>query len=106
MTLSKVNPANANGPAWIPSWVPKEKVDLLDDPVKEILNLSYTESYLPRKYPLPKQKPVKDVNKHLRPISLTSVVSKVAEDFVVESFVKPAFLRKIDRNQFGTIPKS
>jgi hypothetical protein len=30
----------------------------------------------------------------------------VAEDFVVESFVKPAFLRKIDRNQVGTIPKS
>ena len=45
--LSKVNPAKANGPAWIPSWVPKENVDLLADPVKEILNLSYTESYLP-----------------------------------------------------------
>jgi hypothetical protein len=46
------------------------------------------------------------VNKHLRPISLTYVVSKVAEDFVVENVVKPAVLRKIDINKFGTIPKS
>jgi hypothetical protein len=30
----------------------------------------------------------------------------VAEDFVVENFVKPAVLRKMDINQFGTIPKS
>jgi hypothetical protein len=29
----------------------------------------------------------------------------VAEDFV-ENFVKPVVLRKIDINQFGTIPKS
>jgi hypothetical protein len=53
--------------------------------------------------PLPKQKPVKNVNKHLRPISLISVVSKMAEDFVVKNFVKSAVPRKIDRNQFGTI---
>ena len=90
----------------------KENADLLADPVKEIWNLSYRDSYLPQSWkeadivPLPKQKPVKDVNKHLRPISLTSVVSKVAEDFVVENFVKPAVLRKIDINQFRTIPKS
>ena len=112
MKLSKVNPAKANGPDGIPSWVLKENVDLLADPAKEILNLSYRESYLPQSWkeadivPLPKQKPEKDVNKHLRPISLISVVSKVAEDFVVEDFVKPAVLIKIDRYQFGTIPKS
>jgi hypothetical protein len=75
MKLSKVNPAKANGPDGIPSWVLKENADLLADPVKEILNLSYRESYLPQSWkeadivPLPKQKPVKDVNKHLQPIS-------------------------------------
>jgi hypothetical protein len=78
MKLSKVNTAKANGPDGIPSWVLKENGDLLADPVKEILNLSYRESYLPQSWKeadivLPKQKPVKDVNKHLRPISLTSV---------------------------------
>jgi hypothetical protein len=38
---------------------------------------------------IPKPKPVCDVNKHLRPISLTAIVSKVAEEFVVENYVKP-----------------
>jgi hypothetical protein len=67
MKLSKVNPAKANGPDGIPSWVLNENADLLADPVKEILNLSYRDSYLPQSWkeadivPLPKQKPVKDV---------------------------------------------
>ena len=56
--------------------------------------------------PVPKQKPVKDVNKHLRPISLTPISSKVAEEFVVEEHVKPAMLKKIGANQFGCVPKS
>jgi hypothetical protein len=43
------------------------------------------------------------VNKHLRPISLTPIISKIAEDFIVE---EPAVLQRIDPNQFGTIPKS
>ena len=54
----------------------------------------------------PKQKPVRDVNKHLRPISLTPVLSKIAEDSVVEEFIKPAVTAKIDNNQYGTVPKS
>ena len=33
-------------------------------------------------------------------------MSKVAEDFVVESFVKPAVMKQIDSKQFGTIPQS
>ena len=50
--------------------------------------------------------PVYDVNKHLRPISLTPALSKVAEEFVVEQHVKPAVLEKVDPGQFGTIPGS
>ena len=55
---------------------------------------------------MPKQKPVEDVNKHLRPISLTLTISKVAEDFVAANYVGPVILRVIDPNQFGGIPKS
>ena len=33
-------------------------------------------------------------------------MSKVAEDFVVEFFTKPAVLKRIDRNQYGMIPNS
>ena len=56
--------------------------------------------------PLPKEKPVQDINNHLRPISLTPVLSKVAEDFLVENHVKPVVLAKVDPRQFGTVPGS
>ena len=51
-------------------------------------------------------KPVLDVSKHLRPISLTPVISKLAEEFVVDRFIKPAVLQIIDPRQYGAIPKS
>ena len=56
--------------------------------------------------PVPKQRPVQDINKHLRPISLTPILSKIAEEYVVDTYVKPAALSKIDPQQFGTVPKS
>ena len=57
------------------------------------MNSSFREARLPQSWkeadiiPIPKQKPVKDVNKHLRPISLTPILSKVAEDYVVWRFL-------------------
>lgn len=42
--------------------------------------------------PIPKVKPVMDISKHLRPISLTPVLSKVVEDFVVGLYVSPAMM--------------
>ena len=42
---------------------------------------------------------------HLRPISLTPAISKIAEDFVVSIHVGPAVL-KVDSDQFGAIPNS
>ncbi|XP_022808857.1 uncharacterized protein LOC111345832 [Stylophora pistillata] len=56
--------------------------------------------------PVPNEKPIRDVNKHLRPISLTPVLSKLAEGYVVERYVKPAVLARVDANQFGTVPGS
>ena len=56
--------------------------------------------------PIPKQKPVKDVNKHLRPISLMPVLSKVAEEFVVAEHLRPSILKEIGDNHFGAIPES
>ena len=46
---------------------------------------------------------MRNVNKDLRPISLTPIVSKITEDYVVNLFVKPAVL---DPNQYGTVPRS
>ena len=105
--LSTLNSSKAQGPDGIPAWLLKENADLFVDSVRDILNYSYREGHLPQSWkeadiiPVPKQKPIKDINKHLRPISLTPIISKVAEEFVVESCVKPAVL-----NQLGTNPNS
>ena len=110
--LIKLNRTKVHGPDGIPGWVLKENADLLAGPIADILNSSYREGRLPPSWkeadvvPVPKQKPVQDINKHLRPISLTPILSKIAEEYVVESYVKPAVLQKIDPQQFGTIPKS
>ena len=94
------------------AWVLKENADLLAVPIADILNSSYRESRLPPVWkeadvvPVPKQRPVQDINKHIRPISLTPILSKIVEEYVVDTYVKPAVLSKIDPQQFGTVPKS
>ena len=67
----------------------------------DILNSSFLERRLPTSgkeadiTPFPKTSPVSDAKKHLRPISLTPILSKVGEEFVVEGYVKPAVLAKM-----------
>ena len=107
-----LNSSKAQGPDGILAWLLKENADLFAELVRDILNYSYREGHLPQSWkeaeiiPVPKQKPIKDINKHLRPISLTPIISKVAEEYVLESCVKPAELKRIDCNQFGSIPNS
>ena len=109
MKLSALNPFKAQGPDGIPAWLLKENADILASPVADILNCSYQERRLPSLWkkaditPLPKLSPITDINKHLRPISLTPILSKLAEDYVVEGYVKPAVMKKIDPNQYGTV---
>ena len=80
--------------------------------VIDVSNCSYSEARLPQSWkeadivPVPKQAPADDVNKHLRPISLTPVLSKLNEDFVVDRYFKPAALAKVDPRQFGTVSGS
>ena len=111
-SLSSLRPRKATGPDGIPGWVLRENADILARPISGIINQSYRETHLPESWkcaniaPIPKEKPVRIINKHLRPISLTPIISKIAESFVVDIFVKPAVIKKIDQNQFGTIPNS
>ena len=110
--LMKLNRSKAHGPDGIPGWVLKENADLLAVPIADILDSSYREGRLPPSWkeadvvPVPKQRPVQDINKHLRHISLTPILSKIAEEYVVDTYVKPAVLSKIDPQQVGTVPKS
>ena len=78
----------------------------------EILTASYTEQRLPTSWKmahvttLPKKKPVVNIQKELRPISLTPCISKVAEEFDVDGFVKLAVMNILDDNQYRAIPNS
>ena len=102
----------AYGPDGIPPWLLKENADLFSGPVTDILNCSYQECHLPPSWKkadvvaIPKEKLIQDINNHLRPISLTPILSKLGEEFVVNLFLKPAVLEKIDQTQFGTVPNS
>ena len=98
--LLALNPAKAQGPDAVSGWILKENADLL---ASERLPSSWKDADI---VPVPKQKPIIDVNKHLRPILLTSIISKIAEDHTVQTYVKPAVLKMIDQHQYGTIPKS
>ena len=110
--LVSLNPSKAHGSDEIPGWLLKENADLLTIPICANINCSYQEGRLPSAWieanviPVPKQRPIKDVNKHLRPISLTPIISKIAEEHIVETYIKPAVLDILDPQQFGAIPKS
>jgi hypothetical protein len=75
--LLGLNSTKATGPDGIPCWLLKENADIFARPVMSIINSSFLESRSPPSWkeahivPIPKQKPVNDVNKDLRPISLT-----------------------------------
>ena len=101
--LGKLNPAKACVPDAISDWLLKEYAELPAHPITIILD-SFKE-LLPSVWkfanvtPVPKKKPVKDLKKDLRPISLTFYISKIAE-------VKPAVLQLLDYNQFGAVSRS
>ena len=92
--LAKLNPHKAPGPDNLPNRIFKEYSYPLALPVMKIINASYYEQQLPTIWkkanvsPLPKKTPVTTLEKDLRPISLTPCISKVAEEFIVEDYVK------------------
>lgn len=104
--LKNLNPSKAPGPDGIGNRILREYTEVLALPITHQLNASYKEQKLPRAWkqaditPIPKEKPVSNISKHLRPISLTPALSKLAEDFVVEKHIAPAVLK------FGGIPRS
>ena len=108
-----LNPSKAYGSAEIPNWLLKDYAELLAFAVSKIINSSFKEQRLPKIWkfadvsPLPKVKPVEDLKKHLRPISLTPCLSKVAEECVVVDYVKSTVvLNVLDPSQYGAVPKS
>ena len=99
--LLGLNPRKAEGPDGINNWLLRDYADFLTSPVCDILNASFAEQRLPRSWkdadvtPLIKVKPVTTIAKHIRPISLTPALSKLAEDFVVSNILVPQSWRRL-----------
>ena len=110
--LSKISTSRAGGHDDLPNRVLKKLSDILAPALTEVLNQSFRESKVPRIWkladvpPVPKGASIEDFNKDLRPISLTSIMSKVAEGFVIDRELKPLMLECMDPDQFGFIPDS
>ena len=110
--LRHLNKYKSPGPDNIPNWLLKEYAELLADPITDILNTSFKEQRVPITWrtanitPIPKVRLVTNLKNELRPISLTPCLSKMAEELIVNDYIKPAVLKIIDPRQFGTVPGS
>ena len=83
--LSKLSVHKAMGPDNIPNWILKDFSYILASPIAAIYNSSVRQSYVPPSWkqaeilPIPKDQQGTSLAKHLRPIALTPVLSKVLE---------------------------
>ena len=102
----KVN--KATGWDGIPAWVLRDFAPYLAGRICAIFNNSLREGCLPELWktadvvPLPKKTPPTEVDSHLRPISLTPVLSKVLESFTRE-WIKETTQYSINPRQYGAI---
>ena len=110
--LRAISASKASGPDELPNWVLKSFSVILAPAITDIFNASFREGRVPKIWkmadvpPAPKTKNITDFNKDLRPISLTSTLSKIAENIIIEYELKSKLLRKMDPKQYGFIPGS
>ena len=104
--LCNLKEQKAVGPDGIPNSVFKSLAELFSAPLCCIINTSLCTGIVPHQWrtsrisPLPKVTPPTDIIKHLRPISITSSLAKIAESFMCR-FFNQHFSSYRDPNQFG-----
>lgn len=100
------------GPDSVPNWILRDFAPVLSGPIASIVNSSIRESHVPQLWksadtlPMPKISPPKIINKDLRPISLTPVVSKSCLEDFVYAWLWDCIKDKLDPNQFGGVKGS
>ena len=109
--LSNISTSKSHGPDEIPNWVLKFYAYVLASPVASIFNASIQQATVPALWkkanviPIPKTSSPEDITNDLRPISLTSTLSKTCESFVTDWLLE--YIKgKIDRRQFGSLKDS
>ena len=109
--LAKINVNKTIGPDDIPSWILRDHALILAHPVCTIFNASIREGFVPTIWksanviPIPKANPPRVINKDLRPISLTAVLSKSLER-IVGGWMLDLIFNKLDSNQYGGLKGS
>ena len=104
--LQRIKINKAMGPDNIPACILRDNASILAAPITAIFNSSLREGFIPAMWkaanvvPLPKRNPPRLIEKDIRPISLTPIVSKVFESIVMTR-VGRILEGKIDDNQFG-----
>jgi hypothetical protein len=105
--LCKLNTNKAPGPDGIPTWLFRELPHIFAGPICSIYNSSFKDSFVPGLWKtantcaLPKSSPPLNLNKDLRPISLTPILSKGIETYARDwllDFFKPS----LDTTQYGS----
>ena len=109
--LRSLNIHKAPGPDALPTWILRDFSTVLAGPVAAIYNSSLREGHVPEVWrsafvsPLAKKHPPEQVEKDLRPISLTPILCKEMEDFIVK-WVWELVLDEVDPNQYGSVKGS
>ena len=110
-SLLAINERKSIGPNNIPNQILKECASVICSPVASIFNASINQGTVPSLWncadvgPIAKISKPMSVDSDLRPISLTTTLSKVLEDFVF-GWPRPIIMPQLDTRQFGGIKNS
>ena len=81
--LQQIKVNKAVGPDNMPAWVLRDNASTLAAPLTALFNTSLRDGVIPALWktahviPLPKKQPPRSIEKDIRPISLTPIVSKI-----------------------------
>ena len=105
-SLARIKLGKAAGPDRLQAWILRDMAPILAPPICALFNSSLRDGYVPETWKtahvtaLPKKHPPRIISKDLRPISLTSLLAKELERFVMK-FLRKATQNKLDQHQFG-----
>ena len=106
--LNSIDIHKSNGPDDVPNWFLRDFSAWLAEPLAAIFNMSVCSGHVPCSWkranvtPIPKTDRPTSIESDIRPISLTSTLSKILESFVGQ-WVLDCVSQQIDGNQFGGI---
>lgn len=109
--LRQINTNKSPGPDLIPNQILKMFAFEFAPVIADVYNASLSQGVYPHQLklsivrPIPKELPPSSIENDLRPISLTSQISKIMERFTIDSLM-PQVLDQLDTKQFALPNKS